>query len=143
SGKVAQYVTVMQPQRVLGQVLLGPAAAMEFALSDEMKSAWLDYAGAREPTRRALAFCITVPVKPELMEAFLDDFVKVPRIALEETLNMIAGPSFLDQVKAISAPTLVIGGTQDPLFPPAYLEQYVVSPIPAARLALLPCGHEI
>src|SRR5205823_8399128 len=89
--------------------------------------AWSDCAGTREPTKAMLAPFIKVPIPPGLMEAFLDDFVKAPRIALEQTLNMVAKGSFLDRIKTLRVPTLVIGAAEDPLISASYLEQYVVS----------------
>ena len=46
-------------------------------------------------------------------------------------------------LSAIKAPTLVVGGTYDPLLQPATLREAIVVPIAGARLVLLDCGHEI
>jgi pimeloyl-ACP methyl ester carboxylesterase len=89
----------------------------------------------------AFAPTIKVRIKPEVMEAFLADFVKIPRITLEETINMFSKTSFGDRLKAISVPTLVIGGTADPFMPPDYLEKELIQRIPGARFVALPCGH--
>jgi pimeloyl-ACP methyl ester carboxylesterase len=66
----------------------------------------------------------------------------VTRAALEGTLDAVA-PSFMDRVGAIAIPTLVVGGSGDPMFGPELLETAVVAPLADARLELLDCGHEI
>jgi pimeloyl-ACP methyl ester carboxylesterase len=58
-------------------------------------------------------------------------------------MNMFCNTSFADRVKAISVPTLVIGGAADPFVPPDYLRKELVERIPQARLVVLPCGHHV
>ena len=56
---------------------------------------------------------------------------------------MCTHPGFTDRLNAIRARTLVVAGAHDPLLPPDYLREEIVRKIPAARLAVLDCGHEI
>ncbi len=143
SGKFAQYMTVTQPERVRGLVLVAPAAASALSFPAELARTWCDAAGRRDLIREILAPFIRIPIKGELMDAFVEDFVKIPRVALEETVNMFSKISFIERVKEIRAPTLVLGGAHDPILTPDYLRQEVIGHIPRARLVILPCGHEI
>lgn len=142
SGKYAQYMTLMEPDRVFGQVLIASCAASELPFPEETARSWCDAVGNRDRIKVLLAPFITLPIKPELMEAFLDDFVRIPQVALAETIKMFAATSFIDRVKAIRAPTLIIGGAFDPLLTPDYLRQNLIAQIPGSRLVVLPCGHE-
>jgi pimeloyl-ACP methyl ester carboxylesterase len=141
SGKYAQYIALAQPDRVLGLILIAPVAASEFPLPHKTARAFCEAAGSRDRILKALRPTIKVPIKPEVMETFLRDFVKIPRVALEETIRMFSKTSFVDRVKTLRVPTLVIGGSADPFLPPHYLRKEVIQRIPGARLVVLPCGH--
>lgn len=58
---------------------------------------------------------------------------------------MTAGTStsFADRLGQVQAPTIVVGGTHDPIFSPQALQDGVAAPLAGARVALLDCGHEI
>jgi pimeloyl-ACP methyl ester carboxylesterase len=56
---------------------------------------------------------------------------------------MCTEESYVDRLAATCAPTLVIGGIDDPMGTPEYLLREVVQRIPNARLSLLPCGHNV
>ena len=56
---------------------------------------------------------------------------------------MCTRPGFLDRLDATTARTLVVAGAHDPMLPLENVREHIVRPIPAARLALLDCGHEI
>ena len=143
SGKYAQYMAVTQPGRVVGLVLVAPVGASEFPLPPETERSFCEAAGNPDEIKTLLAPLSRVPIRRESMETYLDDFVKIPRAVLESTFSMFSRTAFVDRVKAITAPTLVIGGEYDPFMPRDYLLTEVVSRIPRARLAELPCGHEL
>jgi pimeloyl-ACP methyl ester carboxylesterase len=77
------------------------------------------------------------------MERFGRDAATIERAALEGTLNAATATSFTDRLAAVTSPSLVIGGSGDPMFPPDVLRAAVVPPLAGARLALVDCGHEI
>ena len=56
---------------------------------------------------------------------------------------MCTHPGFSDRLSATRARTLVVAGAHDHLLSSDYLREEIVRKIPAARLALLDCGHEI
>jgi pimeloyl-ACP methyl ester carboxylesterase len=143
SGKFAQYVAAVHPERVLGLVLIAPVPATGFPVPPEMAKAWCDTQHDRNAAFNTILAPFTkIPVKRELTELFLDDFGKAARIGLEETLN-ICGLSFIEQAKKIKVPTLVLAGSYDPLLTPDMLQSTVLSQIAGARMVTLPCGHEI
>jgi pimeloyl-ACP methyl ester carboxylesterase len=97
SGKFAQYIAVVHPERILGLLLIGPVPASEFPVPAEVGKAWCDAQHNRDVAfNQILAPFTKVPVKPELTEMFLDDFAKAARVALEQTLKMCS-VSFTEQ----------------------------------------------
>jgi non-heme chloroperoxidase len=142
SGRFAQFIAAQEPERVLGQILIGPAPASELILPPEVHRAWVGSEGDRDRLRELLQPFLKEPLEPEVMERFLEDAIQVPAVALDETLNMCQ-TSFAERLATMRTRTLVIGGTHDPMLSPDFLRQHVVSPIAGARLALLECGHEI
>lgn len=143
SGKFAQYIAAVHPERVLGLVLIAPVPASAFPVPADIAKAWCDTQGDREAAFNTILAPFTkVTVKRELTDLFLDDFAKVARIGLEETLNMCA-VSFVEQVTNIRVPVLVLAGSFDPLLTPETLKTTIMAQIRKARMVALPCGHEI
>jgi non-heme chloroperoxidase len=143
SGKFAQYIAAVHPERVLGLVLIAPVPASEFPVPADMVKAWCDTQHDRDAAfNQILAPFTKIPVKRDLTELFLDDFAKAARIGLEETLSM-CGVSFVEQAKKIRVPTLVLAGSYDPLLTPDMLKSTILAQIAGARIVTLPCGHEI
>jgi non-heme chloroperoxidase len=143
SGKFAQYIAAVHPERVLGLVLIGPVPATEFPVPAKVGKAWCDAQHDRKAAfNQILAPFIKIPIRVELTEAFLDGLEMAARVALEQTLDMCA-VSFVEQAKKIRAPTLVLAGSYDPLVSPDLLRGTVLSQIACGRMVVLPCGHEI
>ena len=143
SGKFAQYIAAIHPDHVFGLVLIAPVPASAFPVPAEVGKAWCDAQHDREAAfRQILAPFTKIPVKPELTEIFLDEFAKAARVALEQTLSMCAA-SFAEQATRIRVPTLVLAGGHDALLTPDVLRCTVLAHITAARMVVLPCGHEI
>jgi non-heme chloroperoxidase len=143
SAKFGQYVTLLAPDRVAAQILIAGCPTGEIPLPREMIDDWLSREG--DPVRLAQVSeqFMTRPVEPEVMERFGHDAATIGRPALEGTLTAAMTSSFSDRLAAITIPTLVIGGSGDPMFPPDALRAAVVPPLAGARLALIDCGHEI
>jgi len=143
SGKFAQYVATVRPERVLGLVLIAPVPASEFPVPPEMAKTWCDTQHDREAAFKTILAPFTkIPVQRELTELFLDDFAKSARLGLEETLNM-CGATFVEQAKKIRVPTLVLAGSYDPLLTTDMLKATTLTQIVGARMVTLPCGHEM
>lgn len=143
SGKFAQYIAAVYPERVLGLFLIAPVPAGAFPVSSEVAQSWCDAQHDREAAfNQILAPFTRVLVKRELTEEFLNQFAKAERIALEQTLSMCA-LEFAAQAARIHVPTLVLAGSYDPLLPPDTLRATILTQIAGSRLVELVCGHEI
>jgi len=143
SGKFAQYVSYISPDRVEGQVLIAGAPAGTIPFPPETYAYFLSCAGNREMMRGMISQFIKKPVQPEVMDRFLDSAIKIPAGALEETLNTCVNASFAEKLAQARTRTLVIGGTDDPIISPEVLRQGVVAHLSGARLALVDSSHEI
>lgn len=143
SGKFAQYIAAVHPERVFGLLLIAPVPASEFPVPADVGKAWCDAQHDRDAAfNQILAPFTKIQVKRELIELFLDDFAQAARAGLEETLNMCAA-SFVEQAKKIRVPTLVLAGSYDPLLTPDTLKSTILTQIAGTRMVTLPCGHEI
>ena len=143
SGRFAQYLAVLEPERVLGQILVAGCPAFAIPFPDEMIDEWITAAGDKEAYRELHLSFTTRPVPPEALERAVDDVTKVSRAALEGTLRTVSEASFADKVGTIRAPTLVVGGIHDELLTPEVLRDGVAAPLSRARLVLLDCNHDI
>jgi 3-oxoadipate enol-lactonase len=143
SGKFAQYLSLVAPDRVIGQILVAGSPAAEIPLPPEVIEDWLSREGDAERLAAVVEPYVTQPIEPRLLERFGEDAATASRAGLEGTLDAACTTSFADEVGSIDAPTLVVGGSGDPMFPPDALRAGVVAPLPRARLALVDAGHEI
>jgi pimeloyl-ACP methyl ester carboxylesterase len=143
SAKFAQYVAVSAPDRVVGQILIAGCPAGEIPLPRETTDDWLRREGDPVGMAQVPEPYMTREVEPQVLERFGRDAATVGRAALEGTLNAVMTTSFTDRLPALTMPTLVIGGSGDPMFPPDALRAAVVPALAAARLALIDCGHEV
>jgi pimeloyl-ACP methyl ester carboxylesterase len=145
SAKWAQFMACSAPERVRGLVLVAPVPAMEIPLPEAEKERWL--AVARSVDRAVFEDWLRAwtkePLAADVVDRYFDDVSHTSQVTLGATLDMAVHGAFMERLPTITAPTLVIGGVADPLLPSAMLREAVVSQIPAARLALLECGHEI
>ena len=142
SGRFAQYLSVVAPERVSGQVLVAGCPASPIPLPEETRRDWVSRAGDAERLREVTAMFLTKPVEPAVLDRFGADAAKAAPAALDETLKILMHTSFADKLGSTRVPTLVVGGIHDPIFSPDALRGWVAS-MPRARLALLDTNHEI
>jgi non-heme chloroperoxidase len=146
SGRWAQWMACTTPDRVIGQMLIAAAPALDLPLTDDVKAYWLQVARDRtmatfDPwvhqfTRERLS--------PDLLQAYFEAVTTTQESSLGATLDMCRQQgSFVDRLPATRARTLVLGGRHDPMLPPAVLKQTIVDVIPGARLAVVDSGHEM
>ena len=143
SGKFAQYLSLLAPDRVVGQILVAGSPATEIPLPPELLADWLSHEGDALGMVAIAQAYVTQPIEPQLQERFGQDAATVSRAALQGTLDAACTTSFADRVGSIPAPTLVVGGSGDPMFSPDALRAGVVAPLPRARLVLVDAGHEV
>lgn len=143
SGKFAQYLSLLAPDRVVGQILVAGSPAAEIPLPPEVIEDWLGREGDPERLAEVAEQYVTQPIEPRILERFGHDAATVSRAGLKGTLDAVCTTSFADRVGLIATPTLVVGGSGDPMFSPDALRAGVVAPLPRARLALVDAGHEV
>jgi pimeloyl-ACP methyl ester carboxylesterase len=143
SGRWAQWMACSRPERVIGQVLVGPAPAAAMPLTPELADDWVQSVA----TRQRYHEFETRFTKNMLPEDTLDEcFAAVqgtPEFSLRETLRMCAEAGFVERCTSMKVPTVVIGGLHDPILTPDYLPREVVAKTPGARFAVLDCGHNL
>jgi pimeloyl-ACP methyl ester carboxylesterase len=143
SGRWAQWMACTKPDRVVGQILLGPAPAAALSLPEAMLDEWIHLTRSRG-TFDAFIGQFT---KTRLGEDILDDYYAsvemTPERSLRESFRMCTQPGFSERLGATRGRTLVVAGAHDPMLPSTYLREEIVRKLPAARLVTLDCGHEI
>jgi non-heme chloroperoxidase len=143
SAKFGLYVSLLAPDRVAGHILIAGCPTGEIPLPREMTDDWFSREGDAVRMAQLPEPYMTRPVEPEVMERFGADAATVGRATLEGTLRAATATSFTDRLASITTPSLVIGGSGDPMFPPDALRAAVVAPLAGARLELVDCGHEV
>jgi pimeloyl-ACP methyl ester carboxylesterase len=139
SGKFAQYVSALHPERVLAQILVAGCPTGELPLPPELLADWYARAGNAEQMAVLAEPFMTQPVAHEVLAEFGRLAARVPLGALKGTMEAITSTSFA----AVPVPTLVLGGLHDPMFPPDIMRVGVAAEIPGAKLEFVDCGHEI
>lgn len=129
------------PERVLGQILIGPVPASAMPLPPELADDWLRSIATREGYHRFESQFTREPLAADVLDDCFDSIHAAPEHTLRETLRMCPVPGFAEDLAGLRVPTLVIGGAHDPMMTPDFLRHEVVNKIPGARLALLDCGH--
>jgi pimeloyl-ACP methyl ester carboxylesterase len=143
-AKFALHLAVSHPDRVSALVLVAGAPADAIPLPKEELDAWYACAGDASAMKALIDPWLTGPVGEAAYEHWLQDAARIPRSALEGTMRVTLETDFASSLPSIAAPTLVIAGELDQLFPPQLLKQTIVDRIPGARLAVFRgCGHEI
>jgi len=145
SGKWALWMSCTAPERVIGQVLVAPAPAIEVPIPDAEKERWLAVArsGDRDLFQDWLRAWSKEALPPDVVDRYFDDVSRTSQVTLGGTLDMCTHGAFMDRLQSIKAPTLVVAGEHDPILSPAILRETVVTPISGARLVVLDSGHEI
>lgn len=141
AGKFAAYMAAVEPERVVGQVLIAPAGPAELPVPRALFDPWLAAAPYPEKFKEVLAPFVKIPLRPDLLDLYCRNVALSCRAAQVGTIEMFAYTSIVEKARLVKAPTLVVGGIFDPIVTPDYLrKEFAV--IPGARIALLNCGHE-
>jgi pimeloyl-ACP methyl ester carboxylesterase len=143
AAKFAPAMAVVEASRVLAQVLIAPVGPDRADIPDEVFEGWME--AARDPGefRKVLEPFMARPIEDRLLDLYCANVAAATRAALKGTSDMCSRESLVDVVGTVRIPTLIITGKSDPLMPPAYIREEVMSYFPHARVVWLPCGHEI
>ena len=143
SGRWSQWLSLTRPDRVMGQVLIAPVAAVAMPMPQQMVDDWIE----RVRTRQTYHDFESQFTKARLSEDELDECYSAvqstPEYSLRETLRMCGEAGFGDRLAEAHVPTVVIAGMHDPLMTPDYIRRGIVHKVPGARMALLDCGHNL
>src|SRR6476620_561678 len=115
SGKFAQYLSLLAPDRVVGQILVAGSPASEIPLPPEVVDDWLGREGDPERMAAVVEPFVTQAIEPRILDRFGEDAATVSGAALKGTLDAVCATSFANRVGEIAAPTLVVGGSGDPM----------------------------
>lgn len=138
-GAIAQQFALSYPDRVAGLVLVATGAKLRVAL------AILD--GMLKDFEETIDFVTRYAWGPQAPE----QLVRLGRTQLAEATPEVAAKDYaacnvfdvMDRLEQITAPTLVIGGTDDQMTPPKYAA-FLADRIPGARLAMIEgAGHMV
>jgi pimeloyl-ACP methyl ester carboxylesterase len=139
-GKLAQYLPLVDPSRVDALVLVASPSAGELP-TPTFVAEWIGLAG------NAQAFIDTTvtpylrrPVPEHVLRRFGENAAKIPRAYLERTLNLVGSTSFIEGLRSVRIPALVVSSAQDPVHS---TERDIVASLPNARLEILDSGPEI
>jgi len=146
-GYVAFEILRRAPQRVTNLALMNTSARADEAHQAELRQKRV--ASARIGTFKGVTPhflpSIVAPANaatPAIADVVLAMTERVGRVAFERQQRAaVTRPDCRDLLPSITVPTLVIGGLQDRVTPPA-LQEEIAAKIPGARLMLLDnCGH--
>lgn len=132
-----------RPERIVGQVLIGPAPASAMPLTTELADDWVRSVSTRDTYHRFENQFTKNPLPEDVLDDGFAAAHGTPEHSLRETLRMCAQPGFEEELASVRVPTVVIGGKHDPFLTPDYLRKELVARIPGARFALLDCGHNL
>jgi non-heme chloroperoxidase len=133
---VAQHVAVMAPERVEKLVLVGSAPAVS---NGEISQLQVDVNALTDPVpvkfvREFQTSVISKPVPDEFMDRVIQESSKLPARVWRDTMaGMLAGNSTVDLSK-IKAPTLIIWGDRESVFPKRADQEKLRAAVPNARL---------
>lgn len=154
-GMLAQRIALSRPHRVRALTLIstsrGPAGAVSARSDPPPEEApeqpdWTDRRATVDhvvESVRSIGGAFTAE-EPQLRRIAERVFDRTVDMAASQTNHFIAdpGPPYRDRLGEITAPTVVLHGTQDPFFTPAGAEALTAA-IPGARLIWLEgVGHE-
>jgi pimeloyl-ACP methyl ester carboxylesterase len=143
SGRWAQWMACARPERVRAQMLIGPAPAIALPLTEDVLDEWIRARATRGSFETFVGQFTRAPLSSGTIDEYYASVQATPEISLRESYRMCTHAGFSDRLQTIRARTLVVAGAHDPMLPLDVLREAIVRTTPAARLAVLDCGHEI
>ena len=83
SGRFAQYLSVLAPNRVHGQILVTGCPASPIPFPEEMRRDWVGRAGNAERLKEITAMYTTRPVAAAVLDRIGEEAAKARQVALE------------------------------------------------------------
>jgi pimeloyl-ACP methyl ester carboxylesterase len=130
------------PQRVRGIVLVAPGGMAEVAVPRAAVNGLFDYVG-REGDLPALFdpwFGKKIGAHRQTVGR---DYARTSRAALDASAELWIYTSVMEHARRVAHPILVIAGTEEPIYHPAYQQQTTLATLPHAHMEVLGCAHFI
>lgn len=115
-ARFAQYLSIVEPARVAGQILIAGCPAAEIPLPPDMLADWYSREGDVDRMVELVTSITSTPVDAAVLRKFGEAAAKIPRVALEQTVTMCTKMSFADKLVDVRTPSFVIGGIDDQIF---------------------------
>jgi pimeloyl-ACP methyl ester carboxylesterase len=143
SGRWSQWLSLTRPDRVRGQILIAPVAAVAMPMPQSMVDDWIERVSTRETYHEFESQFTKTRLSEDELDECYGAVQSTPEYSLRETLRMCGEPGFAERLTEAHVPTLVLAGMHDPMMTPDYLRREIVGRISGARMALLDCGHNL
>ena len=141
-GAIAQRVALERPGLVRKLVLVGPVPASGVPLDAPTLGYFQSLCGPRDGLQQLIVMTTAGSPDPALLRALVDAMASVALESLLGGLDAFRTANFAEQIGKITAPTLVLGGSGDPVLVPAMLQAQVADKIPGARFQIMDgVGH--
>ena len=140
---VARRAAELHPERVSRLVLIGAAMTARNDVLEEVRANVEDLADPVpvEFAREFQAGTVHVPLPDDFFEGIVGESRKLPAHLWRELLEGVIAFDDVDELPAITAPTLIVWGDHDALFPREQQERLLAA-IPGAQLTIYPeTGH--
>ena len=141
---VARRVAEIQPEKVIGLVLIGSAVGAANEVTREVQDllAPLTDPLPTEFVREFQGSTIHHPVPAPYFDGLVDASLKAPARVWQRMFDGLLAFDDVDQLGRIAAPTLILWGDHDAIFPDEQEQRRLASSIPGAHLTVLPdTGH--
>ena len=138
-GAIAQAIALGAPERVATLVLLCTSARFGDPEPWHERAATVRAGGVGAVADAVVARWFTpryAQAEPATVDAMRSMISATPAAGYAACCEAIAGWDVISALGAVSAPTLVIAGAEDPATPPAHAE-VIASTVPGARLEVL------
>jgi pimeloyl-ACP methyl ester carboxylesterase len=100
SGRFAQYLSVLAPNRVRGQILVSGCPAAPIAFPEDLRRDWVGRAGNAERLKEITAMYTTKPVAAAVLDRIGDEAARLGEVGLDETLRICMYESFVQNIVA-------------------------------------------
>lgn len=133
---VAQHVAARAPERVSRLVLIGSATSVNNNIVTDLQRAINELS---DPVSRKFVTefqhsIVVQPVPQEFMTRIIDESMKIPARVWRDVMAGMLAPGGQVELKKITAPTLVIWGDRETVFPDRADQDALASAIPNAVL---------
>jgi pimeloyl-ACP methyl ester carboxylesterase len=144
-GKFCQYLRILAPQRLIGQVALAPtpASATPQESSDEVIEQYSSAAGNPELFDQVVSQIIKKPPTPAVKAKWIKNASKISKSVLASSMRAYSRADFAARLPRVGPPTLVIAGEKDPIYPADSVLEHMKQEMPDAVFRSLDCGHDL